>query len=438
MNPSHSAGDRLIVLMAVYAVAWFALVRLPGDIVRSPIAGSDLSSYYTAGHLVRTGQAGELYATGSGDTILGDATSGPWRVAGDHLGIKRQHYYIYPPFFAVLAVPMSLMTFPQARLVWLAMDLILLGLFVRLYLNWRRADGIPMSSLELALVAVTLGLEFLPLIWALAIGQTSLIILALIVAAILCAKTEREPAAGVLLGLATAIKLTPALLLLYFLLRGRRRLALWGGAVAAACTAIGAIVAGTSTTIRFFTEVASGLSGGTAYFLNQSLAGFFERLIGSGDVRQVVVATGSAAGTLATVVSICLIAFTYHCLRRRPGRPEGLALDLEVSAVMLLTLIVSPISWTHHYLIITIPLYTIVAAAIRQPRSSPILAVLTGIAFLLIARKPHHELFAEGLSRPALSAALYGALILWGICLTLHARGAGDRETQRRVLAHAA
>lgn len=440
MNPARGTGhaDRLIVLMAAYAICWFVFMRFPSDIVRSPIAGTDLTSYYTAGYLLRTGQSANLYDTAPGDTILGDATSGAWRAAADSLGIVRQHYYIYPPFFAMLAVPLSLVPFQTARLGWLGVDLLLLGLTVWLYLVWRRADRTPPKRLELALIAVTLGLEFLPLIWALAIGQTSLLILALLAAAILCAKQEREVTGGLLLGIATAIKLTPVLLLLYFLVRGRRRLALWGIASAVFCTLLAAVALGPELTQRFFTVVAPSMSGGTAYFLNQSLAGFFDRLVGSGDVTQVALSTEPTARALSVAVSTCLLAFTYYCLRRRPGRPVGLALDLEVSAVMLLTLALSPISWTHHYLIIVIPLYSIVAAGIRYPRPSPILAILTGIAFLLIARKPHHELFTEGISRVALSAALYGALILWGVCLALHARGAQQAERQTKVLAHAA
>ena len=431
MNPRGPAGaDRLILLMAAYAVAWFVFMRMPNDIVRSPIAGTDLSSYYTAGYLVRTGDAASLYDTAPGDTILGDATSGRWRQAGDELGIARQHYYIYPPFFALLAAPLSLLPFPAARLVWLGADLLLLGLFVRLYLVWRRADGTSPSPLELALIAVTLGLEFLPLIWALAIGQTSLLILALLAGAILCVKRRHEAAAGALLGVATAIKLTPALLLAYFLVRGRPRVALWGLATSVFCTLSAALALGPAATLRFFTVAVPAMSGGTAYFLNQSLTGFFDRLVTSGDVTQVALSTSRLTKGLATAGSLCLAAFTYHCLRRRPGRPDGLDLDLEVSAVMLLTLVLSPISWTHHYLVILIPLYTITAAAVRAGRPAPWLAVSVGVAFLLIARKPHHELFAEGYARLCLSAALYGALILWGACLLLHARRA-DPEPGR-------
>lgn len=432
-------ADRLVIVMAAYAVASFVLMRLPADIVRSPIAGSDLSSYYTAGVLVRAGQAAHLYDVAPADTILGDATAGPWRETGDRLGIGRQHYYIYPPFFALLAAPLSLISFDAARWLWLLFDLALLALFVRLYLVWRRHDGTYPDLLERALIAVTLGLEFLPLIWALAIGQTSLLILATLTASILLLKNGRDAGSGLLLGVAAAIKLTPALLIVYFAWRGRPRAALWGAATSVVCCLAAAVALGPGVSLRFFTAVVPQMSAGTSYFLNQSLTGFLDRLMGGGDVRQVALEGSAAVKWIAFVVSLVLVGVTAFGFGRRAGRPEGLQLDLELSAVILLTLILSPISWTHHYILAVIPVYTVVAAASRSGIRSLTLASAAGLAFLLIARKPHWELFGEGVRRLALSAAMYGALILWAICLLLLRRMASpDREAHTREVARAA
>ena len=416
--------DGLILLLAAYATAWFLVVRLPGDILRSPIAGSDLSSYYTAGYLARTGQAAHLYDVGPGDTILGDATEGPWRAAGDALQVERQHYYIYPPFFALAAAPLSLLSFDAARTVWMLMDLSLLGLFFWIYLTWRSDDGVPAQPLEIGLIAVTLGLEFLPLIWALAIGQTSLLLLALVSGTLLLAKRGNQGAAGLLLGLAAAIKLTPALLVIYFALRGRARLAAWASAFFLLAN-LGAVAAlGAGVNLKFYTEIVPMMSGGTAYFLNQSLAGTLSRIAGGGDVKQVTLEASPVIKWVASLAGILLLgitAWTIRAVSRRWGarRPEGLLLDLEFSCVLLLTLVLSPISWSHYYLLAVVPLYTIVAAAARTGRRSLALAAAAGVAWLLIARKPHVELFAEGYSRIALSAAMFGALMLWVSCLVL-------------------
>jgi len=437
--------DRLIMMVAAYALAWFLLMRLPFDILHSPIAGSDLSSYYTAGYLVRAGQPDSLYDVAPGDTILGDATAGPYREAGDALGITRQHYYIYPPFFALFAAPLSLLTFPAARLAWLGADLALLAASVLMYLAWRRRDGVPAGTLELGLIVLTLGLEFLPLIWALAIGQTSLLLMCLLAGCIMLAKRRREAPAGLLLGVATAIKLTPALLIVYFAVRGRGRLALWGAGCFVACNLAAVAALGAAVNIHFYTGIVPMMSGGTVYFLNQSLAAFFDRIVSDGDVRQVALSSSGLARILAGACSLALLALTAASFLRsrwHSGRaaPTGLGMDLELSAVILLTLMISPISWSHHYVLALIPLYTIVAAAGRSGRRSLTLAGGAGIAFLLIARKPHFDLFLEGPLRLALSAALIGALILWTVCLVLLRWGPGDddRESRSREMRHAA
>lgn len=430
--------DRLILLMAVYALGWFILYRMPWDVLRSPIAGSDLSSYYTAGYLVRTGAAAGLYAVHDSDTILGDATGGPYRTAGDALGIGRQHYYIYPPFFALLCAPLSLLPFGTARLAWLAADLTLLAAFVTLYVGWRRHDGVPPGLMESGLIAVTLGLEFLPLIWALAIGQTSLLLLALFGGCLFLARRGREPAAGILLGLAVAIKLTPALLAVYFLWRGRARIALWAFGCFAVCTGAAAVALGPGVSVEFFARIVPGMSGGTSYFLNQSLAGFFARLAGDGDVRQVALAGSVAARALATLCALTLVGVSALRIGRTGGAPpRGLRLDLEVSLVLLLTLAISPISWSHHYVLALVPIWTIVAAGGRSGRGGPAMALAAGAAWLLIARKPHADLFLHGLRTLGNSAALYGALGLWAVCLALIGRERRDPRREAQV-AHAA
>lgn len=410
--------DLLFVLMAAYALGYFFLMRLPGDVLRSPIAGSDLSSYYTAGYLVRSGRAAELYAVSDGDSILGDATAGPYREAADERGVRRQHYYIYPPLFALLAAPLSFLSFGAARLVWLASDLALLGVFIYLYGKWRRMDGTSPGIAEWALVTVTLFLEFLPLIWALAIGQTSLLLLALIVGSLVLVRRENDMMAGALLGIAAAIKLTPALLIVYFFWRGRRGVAMWAGGVAVLCTLLPMALLGPGTSGEFFMEVVPSMSGGTSYFLNQSFAALFNRQFTGGDVRQVALESSVMARVASVLCGLLVLGLTARVIARNgKGRPGGLVLDLEISTILLLTLLLSPISWSHHYVLALVPLYTLVAAAGRCGRRSLPVALSAGVALLLIARKPHFDLFLEGPWRVANSAALGGALVMLIGCL---------------------
>lgn len=404
--------DVPFLMMAIYAAVWFATMRLYWDIHESPIRGSDFSSYYTAGRLVLDGQADALYQVAPQDSILGDATDGPWAGAGRSAGVPRQHYYIYPPFFAILFAPLSMLSYAAALEVWLALDLALLALFMFLYSKTRGED---LTFAEKAFMVAAALFEFLPLIWAMAIGQTSLIVLALLAGTLLTWKRGRDVAAGVLLGLAVSIKLTPALLSVFFLWRGRPKIA-WVSLAVFAGTQIASIAAlGWEPHRAFYMDVIPSMSGGTCYFLNQSLGAFFNRLLTPGDVRQVDLVSSVPARVLTILTSLALLGACAAFLTRTP-RGDSLSDEIQFGSVVLLTLILSPISWTHHYLAALLPLFAVVGSIGRR-RSGPIVvpALLAGIAWLLIARKPHADLFLQGVLRVFNSAALAGALILLGL-----------------------
>jgi hypothetical protein len=373
--------DVVFLMMAIFAVGYFGTQRLFWDIYRSGIRGSDLSSYYTAGTLVREGDAARLYDISPSDSILGDATEGPWAEAGARAGVTRQHYYIYPPAFALLFAPLSLLAFGTA------------------------------------LIAVTCLFEFLPLIWALAIGQTSLIVLALLTGTLLAWRRGADNTAGVLLGLAVALKLTPALIAVFFLWRGRRRIAWVSAAVFALIQILSVAVLGWEVHRQFFLEVVPGMSGGTTYFLNQSLGAFFNRLLTGSDVRQVDLVDSAAARLLAGLLFLILTAISAPRLRRAAaGVPLGD--ELQFGCVLLLSLMASPISWTHHYLLALPALYAVMGNLGRRKRPALARARVAGLALLLIARKPHPDLFLEGILRIFNSGALAGAFLLWLLTVT--------------------
>jgi hypothetical protein len=424
-RPELSGRELAFVLIAAYAAAWFVTMRLYWDIYAGPIRGTDFSSYYTAGRLVLGGRGADLYAVAPGDAVLGDATSGPWREAADAAGVPRQHYYIYPPLFAALAAPLAALPFRTALDVWLGLDLALLALFGWLY---RRTRGRDLSFPEAAFLIAACLFEFLPLIWAMAIGQTSLLVLVLLTGALLAFRRGADAAAGVLVGVAATVKLTPALLAVYFAWRRRHRAALAAGATFAALQAAGVALLGWEVHRIFYLELLPAMAGGTCYFLNQSLGALFNRLLTDGDVRQVALVDSTAARLLASAASVGLIALCAPRLRRaRPDVPLGD--ELQFGVVILLTLAVSPISWTHHYLTALLPLAAVVGNLARR-REPPLLpAAVAGAALLLIARKPHPDLFLTGPARIFNSAALFGALLLLG--LGLHALGPSRRAEGR-------
>ncbi len=405
--------DVVFAMMALFAFGWFAAMRLYWDIYASSIRGSDFSSYYTAGLLVREGNARDLYAVASGDSILGDATAGPWAEAGARAGMARQHYYIYPPAFALACVPLTFMSFESAMNAWLALDLVLLAAFAALFARLRGSD---LTFPEAAFLVVLCLFEFLPLIWAMAIGQTSLIVLVLLAGTLLAWRRRADGIAGVLLGLAVALKLTPALLTLFFFMKGRHRIAWISSAVFVLVQGLSTAALGWEVHRQFFFEIVPSMSGGTAYFLNQSLGAAFNRLLTAADVRQVDLVADPLSRLLAAAAFIGLAAFGAWRMR---GRSENVALgdEIQFGCVVLLSLLASPISWVHHYLLALPALLAVVGNLARQPSPPVGRSLLAGIALLLMARKPHPDLFLEGPARLLNSGAVGGALILYALGL---------------------
>ncbi|MET9104850.1 glycosyltransferase family 87 protein, partial [Streptomyces antibioticus] len=149
-----------------------------------------------------------------------------YRVPGTPYG------FTYPPFAAVAMLPMALVGLRTAIMAALLLNLAALAAVVRILAGpvLRRYGwyGAALTACALAL--------FEPLRDTFSFGQVNLVLLALVLADCLLLATGRERPAGIGIGLAAAVKLTPALFIALLFVAGRRRAAAvaTGGAQAAA------------------------------------------------------------------------------------------------------------------------------------------------------------------------------------------------------------
>ncbi|NBP86475.1 MAG: DUF2029 domain-containing protein, partial [Mycobacteriaceae bacterium] len=158
--------------------------------------------------------------------------------------------FTYPPLAAIAFSPLALMPLPVASVVITALTLVLLVVSVWLVLSslrvfdesatfaepasWRRcwlAVGIVAASVTL--------LE--PIRANFAFGQINVVLMTLVIADCLPRRTPWPR--GLLLGVAIALKLTPAVFLLFFVLRRDVRAALTTVVSFAAATALGVLLA---------------------------------------------------------------------------------------------------------------------------------------------------------------------------------------------------
>ena len=187
---------------------------------------------------------------------------------------------------------------------------------------------------------------------------------------------------GVLVGIATAIKLTPGLFLLYFLLTRQWRLLLWSafGGVAATLLAWAVLP---DLTGDFFAQGMGGLTSrvslGTEFATpgNGSVEGTLAGLLGWTGPAVLVVALLAAAGGLAVAVR-----------SHRLGHEVDAWLAVGITAP-----IVSPISWVHHWVFL---LPTLVSLLLRAPSRRRTLIIGAAVIALVVGPDVGEELVSSG------------------------------------------
>lgn len=236
--------------------------------------------------------------------------------------------FTYPPFAAVLFVV------AEVPPTWALAPVMALASLTALYAVLRRTlpsiakDG---TWLAVSMVAAVL-LE--PVAATLSFGQVNLILVMMVVVDLSAPRRSRW--GGVLVGLAAGVKLTPAIFLV--VLACRRD---WAG-LARATFAMGATIAVgfmvlPHSSVSYWTSTVLNAQrvGDLAYQANQSITGTVWRL--TGGPGSIVV-----AGLLCLIVVVVLVA-TLHRLGRDGDRLTAVVL------AALGGLLVSPISWTHHW-----------------------------------------------------------------------------------------
>jgi len=251
--------------------------------------------------------------------------------------------FTYPPFAAVLFSVASVLSWTAMRWAMTLASLAALGLSLWLVfgtLGYRESKAIRLGA-TLGVSALALATE--PVQQTLSLGQVNLLLMLLIVADLLTGGALTPGGRtrwwhGIGIGIAAGVKLTPLIFIPYLLLIRRYRQAATASGVFAATAALGyAILPGDSGT---YWAHGLFLKANRIVFLgtrgNQSLRGILTRLAGSVSAGQV---PWLAAAVVVAVAGLAAAALLY---RARQPVPAMLACALT-------GLLISPLSWYHHW-----------------------------------------------------------------------------------------
>jgi alpha-1,2-mannosyltransferase len=237
--------------------------------------------------------------------------------------------FTYPPFAAVVMVPLAPMPAWLAAGLWTGASV---GALAAVVVAVRRALGRPAPGwLVVLLTGGALAME--PVWQNLTFGQVNLLLMLAVLVDLV--RPERRWS-GVLVGIAAGVKLTPLVFLVLLLLVGRRAAAGRAALTFAGTVAVGFVVMpGTAATYWADGLVDAGRVGPPALAHNQSVYGALTRLL---DGPPPTWAWLAVAGPLSLAVLVAAAGWW-----RRGDRVIGTCLG---GVAMLLA---SPISWSHHW-----------------------------------------------------------------------------------------
>ncbi|MEU0336616.1 glycosyltransferase 87 family protein [Streptomyces sp. NPDC006193] len=311
---------------------------------------------------------------------------------GDLYGITVTEWRLpatYPPFAAILFVPAALLPVPALKAVALTGNALLLACLVAL--SARLASRpLPRSRLCTA-TAAALWLE--PVFQTVLFGQINLAVACLVLWDL--TRPAGARGGGLALGLAAGIKLTPAVFVVYLLLRGRGRQAATAAAALAATVLLGALLLPAASADFWTRRLYETARVGKAWIVdNQSLQGLVARVLHD-----------PAPGPAWALPAAALAAAGLVLAAR--ARQDGHGVLLTAFTALL----VCPISWTHHW-VWCVPLLAVLLAEGRTRTAALVALVFAARPMWLVPHEGDLDLALPWWLQPFASAYPLLALVL--------------------------
>jgi alpha-1,2-mannosyltransferase len=277
--------------------------------------------------------------------------------------------FTYPTFAVLLAVPLALVPWTAAQWLWTALIFVAMTLVVRYSFAALLGRIRPWAPILIG-VLVALCAYAMPLGDQIRFGQVDILLVAMCVADIAPSRT-RWPR-GVLIGLATAIKLVPGVFVIYFWITGRRREAVTAAVASVAATLMTFLILPADSADYWFRALFdSERLGSNTATTNQSIRGMLLRSY-----------LPDAVTSLLWLVCVAIVAYFGF----RAARLAWLNGDeiRGIAIIGLLAVLVSPVAWIHHLAWLVV----VLGAIVGDGRDRRRIALAAGVWLFYVLQVP--------------------------------------------------
>ena len=320
-------------------------------------------------------------------------------------GVAGNLPYSYPPSSLLFFSPLTLFGETVGLALFSLASLAALWWVITLTL---RKCGIG-DAAKWALVALPLAFWVDPVHNTFHHGQVNIVLMALVLTDLWWDSPKRKYLpTGILTGVAAAVKMTPALFGLYFIFT--RNWKALGAAVATGAAALGFAGALKPEALAYyFTTQIGQMSGvlGLNRAHNQSARGLVARFV-----------PADAQTYFTAIVFAGIVALAMLALRRLfASRAE----EAAVMCVALLSLLVAPITWQHHYVWVVPLCILMVCSGIRNANPWPpfLVAVYATISVIFIPHKQIVDPMATTPDAYTVRDLAQSSLVMWAIVVLL-------------------
>lgn len=391
----------------------------------------DFPVYYVAGKLALWHETEHLYNWRGRPYALDEivrpesAPGSEWDAAARSSGFGSTLPFITPPFTALLFEPLARLPWPRAYLIWRCLT----GLMVVLSVYFALRVAKPEHFLPLFAVFAAAALSFFPYVQTLWLGQIGGVILLSWALGVYFISRKQTVASALCFALGTLIKLTPLLAVGLFALRRQWR---WLIAYAGWCgffLLVSVWQLGWQNHLDWFRYVYPTLACGIPTLENRSLPAMISDIYFG---RAPFDNFPASVPSFLCAVDKCVAAVFYlgalYLFWKKNKTSNSLVKELIVLASI--ALVVSPISWRHHFVLAILPLCYLWGTLpfSPQPNSRFAAPILAGVTLVLGVKAPEFALARI----PILSIGIVSVWVLATIlliCLGLKTCGRSDQES---------